>query len=401
VPVWILFLGVDRCQVVDGAVGHAIGDDVLQPVSTRLRDAVGHLGHIARFAGDEFVVAAPGLSRGAAMALAERLRAEVSRPIEGADYRLLLTASLGVVQSPTHGRSLQELLRRAEAAMVRAKRQGHDGVCEFSVVEMQDVEDRIVLGRALRGAVHRGEMALHYQPQHRASDRALTGFEALLRWHSPQLGRVPPNRFIPIAEALGLMPEIGEWVVNEACRQARVWLDAGHSGFSIAVNVSALQLQRPGLVIQVRGSLARHGLPPQMLGIELTESSLMEHIERLRDTLAELQLLGLRLSLDDFGTGYSSLAYLKQFPLHTLKIDKSFVRGLPDDPHDAVIARTIVAMAHQMRLVVAAEGVETAAQASFLADIGCDELQGYYLGRPVPPDEAVAYFTPAPTRAIG
>jgi diguanylate cyclase (GGDEF)-like protein/PAS domain S-box-containing protein len=396
VPVWIIFLGLDRFQVVNESMGHVIGDDVLQRVATRLRDAVGHAGHVARFAGDEFVVAAPGLDRDTAMQLAETLRAEVSRPIEGADYRLLLTASLGVVQSPTHGRSLQELLRRAEAAMVRAKRQGHDAVCVFSVAEMQDIEDRIVLGRALRGAVHRGEMALHYQPQYRAADHALTGFEALLRWDSPQLGRVPPNRFIPIAEALGLMPEIGEWVVDEACRQARVWIDAGHAGFSIAVNVSALQLQRPGLVAQVRASLARHAVPPQVLGIELTESSLMENIGRLRDTLFELQTLGLRLSLDDFGTGYSSLAYLKQFPIHTLKIDKSFVNGLPDDPHDAVIARTIVAMAHQMRLVVAAEGVETAAQATFLAAIGCDELQGYHLGRPVPPGAAAACFTRSP-----
>jgi EAL domain-containing protein (putative c-di-GMP-specific phosphodiesterase class I) len=249
-----------------------------------------------------------------------------------------------------------------------------------------------VLGRALRGAAQRGEMALHYQPHYRAVDRVLTGFEALLRWDSPHLGRVPPNRFIPIAEALGLMPEIGEWVVHEACRQARAWLDAGHSGFNIAVNVSALQLQRPGLVAQVRAALAQHALPPQVLGIELTESSLMEHIDRLRDTLTELQAMGLRLSLDDFGTGYSSLAYLRQFPLHTLKIDRSFVQGLPDDPHDAAIARTIVAMAHQLRLVVSAEGVETAAQASFLADIGCDLLQGYHLGRPLPPAEAEACF---------
>jgi EAL domain-containing protein (putative c-di-GMP-specific phosphodiesterase class I) len=181
-------------------------------------------------------------------------------------------------------------------------------------------------------------------------------------------------------------------VVDEACRQAGVWLDAGHAGFSISVNVSALQLQRPGLVAQVRQSVARHALPASVLGIELTESSLMEHVEHLRDTLTELQAMGLRLSLDDFGTGYSSLAYLKQFPLNALKIDRSFVQGLPQDANDAVIARTIVAMAHQLRLVVAAEGVETAAQAEFLADIGCDELQGYHLGRPVPPWEAVTCF---------
>jgi diguanylate cyclase (GGDEF)-like protein/PAS domain S-box-containing protein len=391
-PVWIVFVGLDRFQVVNESMGHAIGDDVLQRVAARLLATVGDAGHVARFAGDEFVVAAPALDRHAALALAERLRTTVAEPIEGADYRLLLTASIGLSQSPAHGRSLQELLRRAEAAMVRAKRQGRDQVCEFSVEQMQDIEDRIVCGRALRGAVHRGEMALHYQPQHRADDHQLTGFEALLRWDSRELGRVSPARFIPIAEALGLMPEIGAWVIDEACRQARAWLDIGHADFCIAVNVSAQQMQRPGLVEHVRAALARHALPADVLGIELTESSLMENVGRVRGTLEELKALGVRLSLDDFGTGYSSLAYLKQFPLDTLKIDQSFVRGLPDDAHDAAIARTIVAIAHQLRMVVAAEGVETQAQAVFLHAIGCDELQGYHLGRPAGPEDAALFF---------
>jgi diguanylate cyclase (GGDEF)-like protein/PAS domain S-box-containing protein len=392
VPVWIVFVGLDHFQVVNESMGHDIGDDALKRVAARLRAVVGSEGPLARFAGDEFVVAAPALSRDQALALAERLRAAVAEPIDGTDYRLLLTASLGLAQAPTHGRTLQELLRRAEAAMARAKTQGRDRVSEFSVEQMQDIEDRIVLGRALRGAVGRGEMALHYQPQHRAGDHGLTGFEALLRWDNPGLGRVPPNRFVPIAEAMGLMPEIGAWVIDEACRQARVWLDAGHAGFSISVNVSALQLQRPGLLEHVRAALAQHALPASTLAIELTESSLMENVARLRDTLTELKALGLRLALDDFGTGYSSLAYLKQFPIDTLKIDRSFVSGLPEDAHDAAIARTIVAIGHQLKMVVAAEGVETQAQAVFLDGIGCDELQGYLLGRPVPPDEAVAFF---------
>jgi len=392
VPVWIVFVGLDRFQVVNESMGHGIGDDVLQRVAARLHAVIDANAHLARFAGDEFVVAAPGIDGDAALALAERLRAAVAVPIEGADYRLLLTASVGLCQAPAHGRTLQDLLRRAEAAMVRAKRQGRDGVCVFSADDMRDVEDRIVLGRALRGAVARGEMALHYQPQHRAGDHALAGFEALLRWDSPVLGPVPPTRFVPIAEALGLMPEIGGWVIDEACRQAREWLDAGHRDFTLAVNVSAQQLQRPGLVRQVAGAIARHALPAEQLALEITESSLMENVERIRETLAELKALGLRLSLDDFGTGYSSLAYLKQFPLDALKIDQSFVRGLPDDPHDAAIARTIVAIAHQLRLVVAAEGVENPAQAAFLFDIGCDELQGFHLGRPAPAAQAARHF---------
>jgi len=391
--VWILFIGLDRFQVINESMGHVIGDEVLLCVAERLRATLGEAGQIARFTGDEFVIAAIDLDQQSALALAERLRDAVASPIERGDYRLLLTASIGISHSPDHGHSQKELLRRAEAAMTRAKRQGRDSVCAFSVGQMQDIEDRLVLGSHLRGAIQRGELTLHYQPQHNAADHALTGFEALLRWNNDDLGQVPPTRFIPIAEALGLMPEIGGWVINEACRQTRAWMDRGHGGFNIAVNVSAQQLQRPGLVEQVRDALQRHAVPAEALSIELTESSLMENVVRIQGTLAELKALGTKLALDDFGTGYSSLSYLKQFPIDKLKIDQSFVLGLPDDADDATIARTIVAMAHQLRMVVAAEGVETAAQAIFLTGIGCDELQGYHLGHPVIAQEAEKFFS--------
>ena len=391
-PVWILFVGLDHFQVVNESMGHVIGDEVLQRVADRLQKAVGDAGQIARFAGDEFVVAGT-FDPASSVELAERLRAAVALPIESGDYRLLLTASIGISHSPDHGQNAQDLLRRAEAAMTRAKRQGRDMVCEFSVEQMQDIEDRLTLGRHLRGAIRRGELELHYQPQHHAVDHALSGFEALLRWHSHALGQVPPARFIPIAEALGMMSEIGEWVVNEACRQASVWLDRGHANFNIAVNISAQQLQRPGLVAQIRDALRRHAVPPEVLAIELTESSLMENVLRIQSTLAELKSLGTTLSLDDFGTGYSSLAYLKQFPIDKLKIDQSFVRGLPDDADDGAIARTIVAMAHQLRMVVSAEGVETPEQAVFLNAIGCDELQGYHFGQPVAAEHAERFFS--------
>ncbi|HTA65928.1 MAG TPA: EAL domain-containing protein [Xanthomonadaceae bacterium] len=390
--VWLFFIGLDRFQTINESMGHVIGDELLQTVGERLRATLGDDGQIARFTGDEFVIASTTMDRTSAMALADRLRDAVARPIERGGYRLLLTASIGISHSPEHGHTAKELLRRAEAAMTRAKRQGRDSVCEFSIEQMQDIEDRLVLGSHLRGAIRRGELELHYQPHRRASDRALTGFEALLRWNSKELGRTPPARFIPIAESLGLMPEIGAWIVDEACRQMRAWMDRGHHGFTIAVNVSAQQLQRHGLVDQVRAALQRHAVPAEALSIELTESSLMENVLRVRDTLAELKALGTTLALDDFGTGYSSLSYLKQFPIDKLKIDQSFVRGLPDDVDDATIARTIVAMAHQLRMVVASEGIETEAQAAFLTDIGCDELQGFYLGHPVVAEEAEAFF---------
>ena len=390
--VWVLFIGLDRFQMINESMGHVMGDDVLQRLARRLQESLGKDGQIARFAGDQFIVAAHDLSHPAALALADRLRAAVAEPIEGHDYKLLLTASIGISHSPEHGHSPRELLRRAEAAMQVVKREGRDGVREFSIVQMQDLEDRLMLGGHLRDAIRLGEFELHYQPQYSAGAHALTGFEALLRWNSKKLGSVSPGRFIPIAETLGLMPEIGEWVLNAACRQARDWLDRGHRGFSIAVNVSAQQLQRPGLVEHVRATILRHAVPPEVLDIELTESSLMENVARVQRTLSDLKALGTRLSLDDFGTGYSSLAYLKQFPIDKLKIDQSFVRGLPQDTDDAAIAQTIIAMAHQLRMLVAAEGVETGAQSAFLTGIGCDELQGYHLGRPVIALEAEGLF---------
>ncbi|MGH8076551.1 MAG: sensor domain-containing protein [Lysobacter sp.] len=391
-PVWVLFVGVDRFQAINESMGHGVGDEVLKWLAKRLQHALGTQGRIARFAGDEFVITVTSWDRPEVFALAERLRAQVAVPIETSDFRLLLTASVGISHSPEHGHTPPDLLRRAQAAMNRAKRQGRDTICEFSAEQMRDIEDRLLLSGRLRGAIGRGEMHLHYQPQHRAVDGVLTGFEALLRWHSESLGDVPPGRFIPIAEALGLMPEIGAWVVNDACRQARDWLDRGFRDFNIAVNISAQELQRPGLIEHVGEALRRHTVPRDVLNIELTESSLMENVERVSATLTDLKSLGTTLSLDDFGTGYSSLAYLKQFPIDKLKIDQSFVRGLPEDSDDAVIARTIVAMAHQLRMVVSAEGVETQAQATFLNGIGCDELQGYYLGRPVKSSSAEASF---------
>lgn len=280
-----------------------------------------------------------------------------------------------------HGTTSTELLRRAQAAKERGKALGGDCVSVFRTEQMQDIEDRMTLGGGLRSAARAGEFELHYQPQIDAGSGALNGFEALLRWDSPTLGAVAPARFIPVAESLGLMPEIGAWVIREACRQARHWLDASHAGFVVAVNVSAHQLHRPGLVEVVRNALADFGIPAGMLEIELTESALLENVARVQGTLADLKSLGVMLALDDFGTGYSSLAYLKNFSLDKLKIDQGFVRGLPG-ADDAAITRAIVAIGHQFRMRVSAEGVESPEQAEFLRQIGCDELQGFLYGRP-------------------
>ena len=394
-PAWVLMIGLDRFQMVNESVGHVIGDDVLRRVAGRLRAALGAQWQIARITGDRFAVAAGGLDHEAALELAERLRDVVARPIEGQDYRLLLTASVGISHSPEHGDTPETLLRGAEAAMIQAKRDGRDRTSEFSVAQKQALEERVLLGSRLRDALRHDELELYYQPQYNALDHSLTGFEALLRWNCGELGRVLPARFIPVAEALGLMPEIGGWVFAQAARQLRAWLDRGHRGFTLAVNVSAQQLQHPHLVEQVTEALQHHAVPPAMLDIEMTESALMENVARVRRTLGGLKSLGVRLSLDDFGTGYSSLAYLKQFPIDKLKIDQSFVRDLPGNADDGAIAQTIIELAHQLRMLVAAEGVETPAQAAFLAGLGCDELQGNGLGAAMPVVDAERYFVAA------
>lgn len=393
--VWVVMLGLDRFQVVNESVGHVIGDDVLRHVADRLRMALDTRWPLACIAGDKFAAAAEGLDRAAVLALAERLRDEVARPIEGQDYRLLLTASVGISQSPAHGDTPAALLRGAEAAMMQAKREGRDRIGEFNVAQKRALDERVLFGGRLRDALRRDELMLYYQPLYRALDHALTGFEALLRWNCGDQGQVMPGRFIPVAEALGLMPEIGGWVFAQAARQLREWLDRGHRRFTLAVNVSAQQIQHPRLVEQVAEALKRHSVPGSMLEIEMTESALMENVSRIRLTLAGLKSLGVRLALDDFGTGYSSLAYLKQFPIDKLKIDQSFVRELPDDAGDGAIVQTIIELGHQLGMLVSAEGVETPGQAIFLAGMGCDELQGRSFGMALPAADVERYFVSA------
>lgn len=378
----VMLIDLDRFSGINESIGHALGDEVLRTVGVRLRTLSSEQVAICHFASDEFVVIQQGGDTSSAMLLAESIRTLLSIPFGTDDYRVLLTATIGISCAPAQGNLALDLLRRAQAAAERGKGLGRDCVCSFLTADMHDIEERLAKGGLLRAAVQAGELALHFQPKFATSDLRLTGFEALLRWHSASLGEVSPARFIPIAEALGLMSEIGNWVVREACRQTRIWLDAGHSGFTIAVNVSPQQLRRPGLARAVGDALREFGVPGEMIEIELTESSVMESLTRVQEELAMLKSLGTTLTLDDFGTGYSSLAYLKQLDLDKLKIDQTFVHGLPQSVLDASISRAIVGIGHELGLRVVAEGVETTAQAEFLNAIGCDELQGYLLGEP-------------------
>ncbi len=390
----VAIFDIDRFNSLNETLGHAAADQLLRLVGERLMAFASDQVAVAHFASDEFVVVMAGMAPEPAAVLAEAMRAAIAAPIDMPTFSVRLTATAGISHSPAHGRDARDLVRRAQAAMEQGKRAGRDCSHAFLTEQMQDLEDRALLGARLREAVDSGELRLHYQPQYAAATGRLTGFEALLRWQSADLGAVSPSRFIPIAETLGLMPVLGSWVLGEACRQARAWLDAGHRDFRISVNVSGQQLMRPGLLRVVSQALADFDLPAHVLDLELTESSLMENVSVVQGTLADLKALGITLSLDDFGTGYSSLAYLKHFSLDKLKIDQSFVRGLPDNADDAAIARTIVSMGHQLRLLVSAEGVETREQAEFLRRIGCDEMQGYHFGHPLGADDAARAFEP-------
>lgn len=388
----VLLIDLDRFHGINESLGHALGDEVLRGVGARLQSLCKDDVWACHFASDEFVVVRRGGDRSSALRFAEGIRELLGVVFEAEGYRVLLTATIGMSTAPEHGSTTLDLLRRAQLATERGKALGRDCVCAFHTRDMQAIEDRVVMGGLLRSATQAGELELHFQPKFVASDMRLTGFEALLRWHSSALGLVPPTRFIPIAEALGLMPEIGNWVIRQACRQIRLWLDAGHAGFTIAVNVSHQQLRRPGLVSAVTSALREYRVPGDMLEIELTESSVMEVLPRVQRELSELRTLGITLTLDDFGTGFSSLSQLKHLTLDKLKIEQMFVHGLPESPLDASIAKAIVIIGHDLGLLVVAEGVERTDQAEFLNALGCDELQGYLLGVPAPAALAELHF---------
>ncbi len=385
---------LDRFSAINQTMSHEVADEVLALVGTRLAGEESERVRLCHLSGDEFLALLSSGDHHAISGLADRLRARVAEPIQAGGFLVNLTATVGISVSPHHGQTANELLRRAEAATEGGKAAGRDCVHWFSAQDMQALEDRIVLGGHLRSAIDRSELHLVYQPLFRGMDSDLVGFEALLRWSHPVLGAIPTGRFVPVAEKLGLMTDIGAWVVRQACSQIREWLDAGFSGFKVAVNVSSLQLQRPGLVAIVQDALKTCAVPAQYLELEITESALIENMARVRDKLKRFAEMGVSVALDDFGTGYSSLSYLKHLQLSKLKIDKSFVDGLPGGEKDQAMARTIVSIAHEFGLSVAAEGVETKEQADFLSSIGCDLLQGYLLGRPLDVGQATAILSP-------
>ncbi len=381
----LMLLDLDHFKTVNDTLGHSIGDRLLERTAARLRGRLRDGDFLARQGGDEFIALLPELHEAQdAARLAERLLEETQKPIDIDGRELFVTPSIGLSVYPDDGSDFETLRRCADLAMYHAKTSGRNNYQFFTSGMNAHAVERLAIESRLRRGIARDELVLHYQPQVHAASGARVGYEALVRWQSPDLGLVPPISFIGIAEEAGLIGALGGWVLRAACRQARAWQDAGRSTVPIAVNVSPLQFAREDFVDEVRGALHDAELAPTSLELELTEGTLMHDTARAQRMLVRLRDLGVRVSIDDFGTGYSSLSYLKRFPLDALKIDKSFTHGIGRDPDDESIIGAVVDIAHKLRLSVVAEGIETAQQLAFLRELGCDHVQGYFTGRPAP-----------------
>ena len=384
----LMFLDLDRYKPINDSLGHAAGDLLLKDVALRLSACVRHEDTVARMGGDEFTLLLSPLesetdARRRAMSVGQRILASLSHPflIHGREF--FISASIGIALSPQDGSQSSQLMKNADTAMYHAKDQGKDNYQFYQANMNATTLQRLELESDLRHALEEGQFLLYYQPQLDTRAHRLTGVEALLRWQHPRRGLVSPGEFIPVLEELGLVVQVGEWVLAEACRQTRAWQLQGLNIPKVSVNLSARQFADGMLGTRIADILAGSGLAPSSLELELTESILMQDVAAAMQVLSVLKQMGLSIAVDDFGTGYSSLNYLKQFPINVLKIDRSFVDGLPDGEQDAQIARAIIAMAHSLNLSVIAEGVETLEQLDFLREHGCDEIQGFLLARPL------------------
>ena len=385
----MLFIDLNRFKLINDTLGRAIGDQLLCEVARRFRTVLRDQDLVARLGGDEFAIGLFDIGQHfEASMVAQKLLATLNTPflIDGHDLRV--GGSIGISVYPQDGSDAETLLRLADIAMYRAKQEGGaegDHVAFYSQDMNQGMQERMRIETGLRQALSNGELLLHYQPKFDIASSSIIGAEALVRWRHPQRGLVPPAEFIPLAEATGLVVQVGEWVLEQACAQAQRWQLAGLAPVRLAVNVSAREFTAslPG---RVQATLQRYGPAPEWLELEITESTLMHNIERVIGILDQIAALGVTLSLDDFGTGYSSLSYLKRFPIDTLKIDRSFTIGIPEDANDCAIANTIISIAQQLKHKVIAEGVETAEQLEFLRQSGCDEVQGYLFSRPLEAD---------------
>ena len=379
----IVFIDLDHFKFINDSLGHHVGDHLLKIVARRLQDCVRKTDLVARHGGDEFIVVIDQSDAHLVAAVMPMILASIAAPVMIDNRELHVTCSIGFSLYPDDGQNTETLLRNADAAMYRAKEQGRNNVQFYTEELNKKISKRLDMESILRQALARDEFFLQYQPQVALQSGRIVGVEALIRWNSESEGLISPADFIPLAEELGLIVPIGEWVLRTACAQMHAWQTAGLPKISIAVNLSARQFRQNDLVEVIAGVLEETGLAPCYLEIELTESMMMHDVELAVITLGKLKAMGIKLSIDDFGTGYSSLSYLKRFPIDILKIDQSFVRDITSDAADAAIARSIIALAHSLKLEVIAEGVETEAQLQYLDLHCCDAIQGYYFSRPL------------------
>ena len=381
-PFALMFMDLDQFKNINDTLGHSVGDALLSEVARRLQGSLREVDTVARLGGDEFAVLLPGADSAGAELVASKLLERLAEPCMVQGHELSMTMSIGIATYPSDGDDYEILSRNADTAMYRAKHEGKATWRFFAAGMQQRSARQLQLESALRRALERNELLLHYQPQLDANGEQLVGVEALLRWRHPEFGFVSPAEFIPLAETSGQIVAIGEWVMRTAVAQVKAWMDAGVPPLVVAVNLSAVQFRHAGLPATVARALSDAGLPAQYLELELTESVTANPAAAI-SMMDALHSLGVRLSLDDFGTGYSSLSYLKRFPLHTLKIDQSFVRDIDTDPDDRAIVQAIIQMARALNLKTIAEGVETDAQHQFLRREGCDMMQGYRFCRPM------------------
>jgi diguanylate cyclase (GGDEF)-like protein/PAS domain S-box-containing protein len=383
-PVWVLYIGLDRFRIINETMGHDVGDAVLKALAARINTCASVTETVSRFGDDEFVlVLEEPQQEETLIQVVDNIMASVAQPITLRDEKFFVGCGIGIAVYPADGRDVETLIKHADSAMHVARQRG-SGYFHFYTPQMnQRATERARLETDLRIGIEQQQFILHYQPQVDLRSGRIVGMEALIRWQHPERGCIPPVAFIGLAEETGLIVPIGAWVIRKACAQMKSWQDQGFKDLRISVNISARQFSDEFLASYIASVLDTTGLAPECFQLELTESLVMTDVERGIGILSELKALGVGLSVDDFGTGYSSLAYLKRLPIDVLKIDRSFVSDITESPDDAVIVKSIISLAHSLRLRVVAEGVETAEQLAFLQGNACDEIQGYHFSRPV------------------
>jgi diguanylate cyclase (GGDEF)-like protein len=404
-PMALMFLDLDRFKLVNDSLGHEAGDKLLQHVAQTLTACLRNADSVARQAedrpftlsrlgGDEFTIIAEAIAGSEdATLIARRMLEALNVPFKMGDDEVVVSASIGISMYPNDDVDLDTLIRHTDMAMYRSKSMGRATYSFFSDDLNAAISARLTLERGLRRAMENSEFHLHYQPKASLATNEVTGVEALIRWHCPGQGMVPPDRFISVLEDTGMILPVGAWVIRAACAQLAAWDKAGLPQLRMAVNLSARQFKHLYLASLVEDSLRENAIDPRRLDVELTESLLMEDTETNRGMLANFARMGVRLAIDDFGTGHSSLSYLKRFNIDTLKIDKSFVAAMPENTEDVAIATAVIALARSLDMSVVAEGVETQAQSDILRELGCDEIQGYLLSRPLPAADLASWLT--------